>query len=203
MGADLFKSPNQSISQGQIQTFAMETQETRAYLDGRAVRDRRIRVVASRVPPVMIILDLDLRVLGWSPNSGAERLIASAGTSLREAVERCHERAQQVVHVVDEDTLLRIVPLDSSGAACVGVLVERFGSRGPLVSAAKTYRLTKREMEILNFVFQGMSNSEIAEALYIAHSTVADHIKSLMRKTQTTKRVHLISKLMNGEGVIR
>jgi DNA-binding CsgD family transcriptional regulator len=181
----------------------METQETRSFLEGHAVRDRRIRVVASRVPPILVIVDLDLRILGWSPNSGAERLITAAGTALREAVERCYERAQQVVHVVDEDTLLRIVPLDSTETACVGILVERFGSRGPLVSAAKTYRLTKREMEILGFVFQGMSNSEIAEALYIAHSTVADHIKSLMRKTQTTKRVHLISKLINGAGVLR
>ena len=93
---------------------------------------------------------------------------------------------------------MRIVPLESYGAECVVIMVESFGHRGSLAQAAKAYKLTKREVEILGFVVQGLSNTEIAEMLCIAQSTVADHIKNLLRKTQSTKRIHLLSKIAYG-----
>lgn len=160
--------------------------------------ERRIRLVAARVTPVLVIVTLDLQVLGWSPNSGAERMIADAGVGLKDAVARSHHGRQQVVHVTDDGVLLRIVPLESRSIPCVAMFIESFGQRGSLAEAAKVHRLTKRETEILGFVIQGLSNAEIADALYIAQSTVADHVKSLMRKTQTTRRIHLLSKVGYG-----
>jgi len=160
--------------------------------------DRRARVVAARGTPVLIIVGLDLRVLGWSPNSGAQRVIADAGPDLKEAIERSFHSRRQIIHVMNDDILLRIAPLESQSVPCVVMFIESFGHRSSLAEAAKTHRLTKRETEILGFVIQGLSNAEIADELYIAHSTVADHIKSLMRKTQTTRRIHLLSKVGYG-----
>ena len=164
-----------------------------------ALIQRRIHVVAGRIEPVMVIVDLNLDPLSWSPNSGATDLIAHAGDDgLRSAVQLCYREGRQIVHVVEEDILLRIVPMEAR-SPCVAVMIESFGHRGSLSQAARAYGLTKRETEILGSVVRGMSNAEIADMLYIAQSTVADHIKSIMRKTKTTKRVQLLSKLAYGE----
>jgi len=161
--------------------------------------DPQLRAVAGRVSPALLIVDLDLRPLGWSPNSQAKRIVADAGSEFKLVVANCHELHESMIYIVDEDTLLRIIPLETVDVACVGIQVESFRGRSSFVNAAKAYRLTKRETEILQLVIEGASNAQIAQALFIAHSTVADHLKSLMQKTQTAKRTRLISKFARAD----
>lgn len=52
--------------------------------------------------------------------------------------------------------------------------------------------LTKREMEVLTLLAQGLSSREIADRLYIASETVRIHRKSLLRKTRTKNKSSLI-----------
>jgi DNA-binding NarL/FixJ family response regulator len=51
--------------------------------------------------------------------------------------------------------------------------------------------LTDREEEILAVAAQGLTNSEIADKLYIALSTVKTHIASLMAKLGARNRVEI------------
>jgi DNA-binding NarL/FixJ family response regulator len=51
--------------------------------------------------------------------------------------------------------------------------------------------LTDREEEILAVVARGLTNSEIADKLYIALSTVKTHIASLMAKLGARNRVEI------------
>jgi DNA-binding CsgD family transcriptional regulator len=53
--------------------------------------------------------------------------------------------------------------------------------------------LSTREQEIFALVIQGMSNAEIAGALYIAESTVKFHIGRIFKKTGITNRSGLIA----------
>lgn len=48
--------------------------------------------------------------------------------------------------------------------------------------------LTSRELEILKYIVEGMSNKEIANALYISEKTVKNHITSLLRKLDVEDR---------------
>lgn len=48
--------------------------------------------------------------------------------------------------------------------------------------------LSKREYEILNLVAQGMSNREIAEALFLSKYTIECHIKNIYRKLCVSNR---------------
>lgn len=48
--------------------------------------------------------------------------------------------------------------------------------------------LTEREVEVLRLVAQGRSNRDISEALFITPNTVANHMKNILSKTQTSNR---------------
>lgn len=49
--------------------------------------------------------------------------------------------------------------------------------------------LTKREKEILIHVIKGLTNREIAAALYISENTVKNHLRNIMEKLQMNNRV--------------
>jgi DNA-binding NarL/FixJ family response regulator len=50
------------------------------------------------------------------------------------------------------------------------------------------YPLSGREMEVLLYVTQGMSNKEIANTLGISHQTVKNHVTSILRKLSVEDR---------------
>ncbi|PPF81471.1 DNA-binding response regulator [Pseudoclavibacter sp. RFBJ3] len=51
--------------------------------------------------------------------------------------------------------------------------------------------VTSREREIARYVAQGMTNAEIAAALYVSQATVKTHLASLFSKVHVTNRVQL------------
>lgn len=48
--------------------------------------------------------------------------------------------------------------------------------------------LTEREVEVLRLVAQGRSNKDISEELFITVNTVANHVKKILSKTDSTNR---------------
>jgi DNA-binding NarL/FixJ family response regulator len=52
--------------------------------------------------------------------------------------------------------------------------------------------LSVREIEVLDCVAQGLSNKEIAEALYITEQTVKNHMTSVLRKLSVDDRVQAV-----------
>jgi len=53
-------------------------------------------------------------------------------------------------------------------------------------------RLTEREMEVLKLVAQGMSNRDVAEALFIAENTVKNHVRNILEKLQLHSRMEAV-----------
>lgn len=54
--------------------------------------------------------------------------------------------------------------------------------------------LTPREVEILQFLARGMSNRDIAEALYISERTVQTHLTNIFAKMQVSSRLEAVLK---------
>jgi DNA-binding CsgD family transcriptional regulator len=48
--------------------------------------------------------------------------------------------------------------------------------------------LTQREVEVLRLIAVGMSNRDIANALFVSSNTVASHVRSILTKTNTANR---------------
>ncbi|MEJ7691591.1 MAG: helix-turn-helix transcriptional regulator [Daejeonella sp.] len=57
------------------------------------------------------------------------------------------------------------------------------------------YQLTNREVEIIQFIRQGLKYKEIGEKLFISERTVSTHVQNAFEKTKSSNKVELIHKL--------
>jgi len=60
------------------------------------------------------------------------------------------------------------------------------------VQMQKLYKITSRELEIIQFIISGKTNHEIAETLHISERTVKSHITHIFNKLAVDNRVQLI-----------
>jgi len=71
-------------------------------------------------------------------------------------------------------------------------LLQNFAAAGPPDHPAQPVEpLTEREEQILIVVAQGLTNSEIADTMYITVSTVKTHVASVMTKLNARNRVEI------------
>jgi DNA-binding CsgD family transcriptional regulator len=151
--------------------------------------------VKKRVPPRFFIIDRNLKVLSIAPGAGLDAIIP-------EALVRLSDRGamtEPALIPLDGETWLRTMPLEGAWSEATVVFVEAGEVRGSLDRAAKRYALSKREVDVLRLLLDNHSNADIARELFIAECTVGDHIKSIFRKTQSTRRTELIGKLLQGD----
>jgi DNA-binding CsgD family transcriptional regulator len=55
------------------------------------------------------------------------------------------------------------------------------------------YALTAREVEVVRLVWNGLSNREVGERLFISEHTVKDHLKNVLRKMGVLSRAEMIA----------
>ena len=153
-----------------------------AMLLGRAGRRQEAVAAVSRA-------DADLDGMDWYRHC-ARRVVAEAAiadgwgdpaTWLWEAC-ACFERTGQG----------RLVSACKSLLRRAGVPAPRTGrSRAGVPAAFRSLGITRREMEGLSVVAEGLSNREIGERLYLSPRTVEKHVASLLAKTDTRTRAQL------------
>ena len=66
------------------------------------------------------------------------------------------------------------------------VIQEINGAKGAIFNPFT--ELTNREMEVLRLIARGMSNSDIAETLFISENTVKGHVSNILSKLQLADR---------------
>jgi transcriptional regulator EpsA len=68
-------------------------------------------------------------------------------------------------------------------------------SEAERITAIKSYNLSTRELEIIEWVKLGKTDSEIAMILYISQNTVKSHLKHVFEKLNVTRRAQAVAKL--------
>ena len=59
----------------------------------------------------------------------------------------------------------------------------------------RAWALSPREREVARLVIDGLTNEDIAAALFISANTVRDHLKTIFGKTGVTRRRDLMAAL--------
>lgn len=68
-------------------------------------------------------------------------------------------------------------------------------TRNIYLDAENCYNLTKRELEILSLIQEGVNSVDISKKLFISKHTIDTHRKNILRKTNSTNFIELIQKL--------
>ena len=97
----------------------------------------------------------------------------------------------------NQPVLLRGFGLPDRGGiqyARLVITLEELGRRQQLNTdqAKERFQLTNREQSVVENLAKGWTNKEIANALKITEQTVKEHIKHIMRKTNSTTRTGVL-----------
>ncbi len=95
--------------------------------------------------------------------------------------------------------VVRTQPMSGPAGLFVGVRIDRFQPPNSLTGAATRFHISPRETQLLALVLDGEHLDQIARALKITSSTVQDHIKSMLDKTDSRNRSELIARILGWE----
>jgi DNA-binding NarL/FixJ family response regulator len=97
------------------------------------------------------------------------------------------------------EELVRAIRVIAAGEALLAPsvtrrLVEQFGrgASGAVSKRPGLDELTQREMEVLLLIARGLSNTEIAERLFVSPGTVKTHVARILRKLDLRDRVQAV-----------
>jgi DNA-binding CsgD family transcriptional regulator len=175
--------------------------------------ERHLEVASKRQLMKLIVVDVDCRVILDSIDPGEHELrllLSDDRTRLRGHVDKVvkslidacldtHERHSQVAYL-DPHRFVRVTRLDGRDGSFFAVNVEFVRGGDSLSRAARKYRLTPREIDVLGMILEGGSATEIASTLKIADSTVQGYYKRLLSKTQSRNRPAMVANVLDWDG---
>jgi DNA-binding NarL/FixJ family response regulator len=140
------------------------------------------QVIAEKLPTRVILL-----TAYDDPDQLTHALYSGAYAYCSKGVEP--EKLLRVVHIVSEgkyvaeDQVLNRAGLDRWITERTVNAIRPYGDPGDPYAP-----LSEREMEVLSFVTQGLSNKDIGTLLDISHQTVKNHVTSILRKLNVEDR---------------
>ncbi len=162
---------------------------------GIACRDEDIRKLIDFEPDV-IVSDMTSckKILKMLPNNDDKKVLL-----INDSLDLCSDSLKKMI----SEGLGGILPKNADGKMLQkavkklhdGELWIDHQTMREVFSAASepshNIQLTKKELEILNFICNGMTNKEIAKKLFISEQTVKSHCNHLFKKFGVTSRLKL------------
>jgi DNA-binding CsgD family transcriptional regulator len=92
--------------------------------------------------------------------------------------------------------IVRTRPMSGPAGLFIGVSIDRFQPPNSLLGPAERFHISPRELQVLAILLEGKHLDQMAERLHITSSTVQDHIKSMLDKTESSNRSELIARVL-------
>jgi DNA-binding CsgD family transcriptional regulator len=124
-----------------------------------------------------------------------ERTVQKLTATWNEPGDECISREARPVPFL----IVRALPVTGPLGSFIGVRIERLHAPNSLRDAAARFNISMREVQVLELLLDGKHLNEIGATLYIASSTVQDHIRSMIDKTGSRNRSDLISRILGWE----
>ncbi len=104
----------------------------------------------------------------------------------------------QKIHKAIYEALEGGAPMSKEVAAKALRLIKQ-GRPKPRRNLAEEYKLSKREIEILEHLSKGNTYEQIADNLYISYGTVRKHIENCYRKLRVHSKLEAINKIRDAD----
>jgi DNA-binding CsgD family transcriptional regulator len=170
---------------------------------------------ARELGPVVFLVDESLAVVSQTPGSESwlRLLLPSAsGVPVPASVYNVAAQLLAVEQGVDDHPATARVHLTegfwvtlraarlSGLAATIAVTMEETSSADRLEIFALAYGLTHRENELLSALATGRDTRELARLMFLAETTVQDHLKAIFAKTGARNRRTLLARALGARG---
>ena len=183
-GYSVIAAENGKEALGMVETYQphlIVTDITMPQMDGYELVRQVRRQPSLRLLPVVFLTgrtDPKERVLGYQLGCDVYLAKPFELSELGAVVRNLLERSQ----MIESEWRSRVQTVGSSEASAKGI------TYAPTV----VVDLTDRETEVLYFLSEGLSNSQIGDKLHLSPRTVEKHVSSLLRKTDTSNRAELV-----------
>ncbi|MDL2285459.1 response regulator transcription factor [Desulfovibrio sp. OttesenSCG-928-F07] len=148
--------------------------------------------------PKVVLLDLLMpdqpatvtieQIKNVSPNSQVVILTSHEGEDYIAQVLQAGALSYILKDIAPEE-LIEVLHKAASGESMLNARVAKeFVTTLSTATKALHNSLTEREWEVLRFIALGLSNSQIAEKMYISEPTVKSHVSSILAKLYLTDR---------------
>ncbi len=173
---------------------------------GEAATGKEVVEQAAEVRPDVILMDIQMpdvngieatrRILGVDPDVGVVVLTMFEDDDSVFSAMRAGARGY-VLKGAPPTEILKVVRAVASGEAHFGPEIARrlmsfFSGPKPTSPEDIFPELSARELEILDLIAQGHSNTKIAGRLFLSPKTVGNHISHIFTKLQVADRAHAI-----------
>lgn len=173
---------------------------------GEASNGEQAIAQAAALQPDVILMDIQMpgmngieatrQILHTSPHIGIIVVTMFEDNDSVFAAMRAGARGY-ILKGADQAEMLRAIRAIANGEALFSAAIARrmisyFARPSPALAAQIFPELTDREREILNFIAQGLNNTEISERLVVAPKTVRNHISNIFNKLQVADRAQAI-----------
>lgn len=164
-----------------------------------------LRVITQQRPD-LILLDINMpNMNGLDALMQIKKNFPAIKTIVLSTYHESHliERAKQngadgyLLKNCNKEELFKAISLVISGSTCFPLRLQKIENDfNRTDSFLKKFNLTKRELEITEFIKEGFTNQQIAEKLFLSIFTVETHRKNIMQKLQLKNPAALIRFLM-------
>jgi DNA-binding NarL/FixJ family response regulator len=167
---------------------------------GQAANGEEAIEAAKRLQPHVILMDVQMPICN--------------GIQATQAIHECYPWIRILVLTTfdDDEYILQSLQVGALGyllkrtpapeiAAAIRSVAQGYSQLGPTI-AAKAFSqlkaptndiepnsLSKREIDVLKLVAEGMNNAEIAEELYLSEGTVRNHVTQILSKLELRDRI--------------
>jgi DNA-binding NarL/FixJ family response regulator len=173
---------------------------------GEAATGKEVVERAAELRPDVILMDIQMpelngieatrRILKANPGVGVVVLTMFEDDDSVFSAMRVGARGY-VLKGADPSEIIRVLRAVAAGEAHFGPeiakrLMDFFSAPKPVSLEEAFPELTDREVEILDLIARGHSNTKIAARLYLSPNTVRNHITHIFGKLQVADRAHAI-----------
>ena len=159
--------------------------------------------LCQRLRPDVVLVDAALDPRGQlahllSSTAGSMRVVLLIDDARRTAPYIAGALAAGVAGVIRRaaqpaDLLRAIQAAHSEGRYLDPLLAPTLAAPAPRTHPQPRQPLSRRELEVLELIADGLENQAIADRLYVSVETVRTHVKSILRKLSSRDRTHAVA----------